>query len=463
MENKQTSVTDKVGRWARGSVSLKMAIIFVLMLLLLIPVAFVQDLIKEREAARRGAIFEVNSIWANSQTLTGPLLVIPVRKQVFDQQDKTTATVTGHVFLLPSTLQASGSVSPEKLSRGIYEIIVYNTTLQFTGGFSGLKQVFAEIEAGEILWQDAFITLGISDLRGIKNNISMEWNGLELTAEPGTRLANDFGPGVTLPLPADSSLQNLEQASFNFELQLQGSESLNFVPTGRETTISLQSPWPSPSFGGAFLPDDRQVSEQGFSADWKVLQLNRNYPQFWNGKDYFHQMQLSAFGVSLMLPVDDYQKANRSARYALLAISLTFLCFFLVEILNGKRVHPFQYTLVGLALCLFYVLLVSLSEHTTFNMAYLLASIIIINMIGLYGHTVLKETRLSLLLGTVLSGTYAFLFVTMQMEDYALLIGSLGLTTVLGATMYLTRNINWYQVAAPARSDKKLPPADTVQ
>lgn len=174
--------------------------------------------------------------------------------------------------------------------------------------------------------------------------------------------------------------------------------------------------------------------------------LNRNYPQFWVGNRNIENIEKSAFGVDLLLPMDDYQKAMRSAKYALLAISLTFLTFFLIEIFNKKKVHPFQYILIGLSLCLFYTLLVSISEYANFNIAYLISCISVISMIGLYTKSILNNFKQTIMLLLILSLTYTFVFITLQVQDYALLIGSIGLTAILAFTMYITRNINWYEL-----------------
>ena len=221
---------------------------------------------------------------------------------------------------------------------------------------------------------------------------------------------------------------------------------MSFVPLGNVTEVEIESNWPSPSFNGNFLPDFREVTDDGFSAKWKILQLNRNFPQSWIGRNQSEKMDEASFGVDLILPLDDYRKSMRSAKYAVMTITLTFLIFFLVEILNKKKIHPFQYALVGLALCLFYVLLISISEHSNFNVAYGISTFGIVAMISLYSLSAFKMKKLTVLLVATLSGIYGFLFVTLQLADYALLMGSVGLTLILGATMYFTRNINWYNL-----------------
>ncbi|MBT8218258.1 MAG: cell envelope integrity protein CreD, partial [Bacteroidia bacterium] len=233
---------------------------------------------------------------------------------------------------------------------------------------------------------------------------------------------------------------------FEYSIQLKGSNDLQFTPLGKTTAIQLQSSWPDPSFTGNFLPDERTVTEQGFEASWKVLHLNRNFPQRWLDNAYTDLLGSTAFGVQLYLPADDYQSVMRASKYGLMTIVLTFLVFFLVEIMGKIRIHPIQYILVGLAVSLFYILLISISEHSSFNFAYGIATAGIIGMIYLYSLVVFKNMKHSTILLGVLLGIYAFVFVTLQLVDYALLIGSIGLTLILAVTMYLTRNIDWFNL-----------------
>ena len=272
----------------------------------------------------------------------------------------------------------------------------------------------------------------------------MNWGGSVLSAEPGSRLPAIIASGITVELPGLKGKRQ-EAVDFQFNLNLQGSRNLSFVPVGSTTDIRVVSSWSSPSFNGNFLPDEREVSDRGFTAHWRILKLNRNFPQSWTDDAYAQEIGAAAFGVDLMLPLDDYQKSMRSAKYAVLTIALTFLIFFLVEVLTGRRIHPFQYILVGLALCLFYVLLISISEHTHFNFAYFISTAAIVSLISLYSTSVFRVGKYTVVLLGMLIGLYGFLFVTLQLADYALLMGSLGLLAILAATMYFTRNIDWYR------------------
>ncbi len=444
MERENKNYFERLGRSIKASVTLKLLSIFILMLLLLIPLSFVESLIKERESLRQQTVTEVSSKWANSQEIYGPILTIPVQKRV--QPEDGTNLFKDEIHILPSQLNIQGIVTPRKLKRGIYEVVVYDAEVSFSGNFDSIQKVLDQWSDYEVALEEAFLTIHISDLRGIREKVTLQWNDLSKQVSPGSAIPVLIPSGITVK--DLETIQPDASNAFAFDLQLQGSEHLGFVPLGKETTVKISSNWQDPSFSGAFLPVDRSVTEAGFEAEWKVLELNRNYPQFWLGNAHTEPLKTSAFGVDLLLPATDYQKAMRSAKYGLLAISLTFLTFFLVEIFNKRKLHPFQYILIGLALVLFYTLLVSISEHTTFNSAYLISSGIIIGMIALYAKAILQSVVQTLVLVIILCFTYAFVFVTLQLQDYALLIGSVGLTAILAFTMYITRKINWYALSS---------------
>lgn len=206
--------------------------------------------------------------------------------------------------------------------------------------------------------------------------------------------------------------------------------------------VTLNSDWNNPSFSGNFLPFSREIDDDGFSSKWKILHLNRNYPQKWTGSRY--QIAESEFGVNLRVTVDEYQKTIRTAKYAIMFIGLTFLTFFMIELLGGKSVHPIQYLLIGFGLLIFYTLLLSFTEHISFNSSYMLASSAIIILITLYAKSVIKENKLTLLIMGILVLLYGYLFIVIQLQDYALLMGSIGLFLILALMMYLTRNIDWF-------------------
>lgn len=440
--NKETSAIERVNTWIKKSVTLKLVTITILMLLLLVPLGMIKSIIHEREIIRSQTVLEVSSKWAGDQLINGPVLTIPA--VYLHETDEKTTEIIKNIYILPEELKINGNIVPEKLKRGIYEIIVYQSSLNFNGKFSLDKQVEKD-NLSRILYDKAFLTIGISDLIGIKDKVKFNWDNTSLDVEPGSRIKDLVKSGITIYLP-DLSPEIDSEIPFSLELVLQGSKNLSFTPLGKMTEVKVNSTWPSPSFVGNIIPTDRLVETDGFNAYWQVTQLNRNYPQYWVGNQFSNDIINSAFGVDLFNSIDDYQKTMRSAKYAVMCIALTFLIFFLVEVLNKRKIHPFQYALVGLALSIFYILLISISEHTNFNLAYLISGIAIISMITLYSLTIFKKIKLTFLLLFTLFLTYSFMFVTLQLEDYALLMGSVGLTVILAATMFYTRKINWYRV-----------------
>ena len=253
--------------------------------------------------------------------------------------------------------------------------------------------------------------------------------------------------GVRVAIPLSDEAALLRRHTFSFDLDLNGSTGLLLAPLGRQTTLHLSAPWADPSFIGAFLPAHRTLSGHDFTADWQVLHLNRNFPQHWRTDTDRPAVDESTFGVRLLVPVNEYQKTMRAAKYALLSLTLTFLIFFFVEVLTQRRFHPFQYILVGLALVIFYVLLLALAEQIPLNAAYGLSALVIVGLVTGYAAASFRHRRLTLVTAGVLALVYGFIFVVLQLQDYALLVGSLGLVLVLGIVMFLSRNVNWYSPA----------------
>ncbi len=426
--------------WQRQSATLKGIVIFFLVLVLMIPTFMVADLIHERESRQTEAIMEVSSKWGQQQTLTGPVLVIPYEQVTRSADDKELTRETKYAYLLPDQLRIDGTVNPEKRYRGIFEVVLYSGDLHLEGSFEQPALGSLVPEGATVFWDKAKITLGIPDLRGLQDQVKLRWNGQESVFEPGLPMPGVAPSGIHAPV----KVTDAAKFDFKIDVSLKGSGSLFFTPTGKVTTVSLNSPWADPSFTGAFLPDEKNISAQGFQASWKVLNLNRNYPQSWTS-DQTISFSESGFGVDFLLPVDNYQKSTRSVKYAILFISLTFLVVFFIEMGQSRRVHPFQYALIGLALVIFYTLLVSISEHLRFNAAYVISAAMTIGLTGLYARALFQSGKMALLVSGTLALLYAFLFVTLQLQDYALLIGSLGLFVTLAAVMYFSRKINWYK------------------
>lgn len=422
----------------KKSLGTRLFIIAFLTLALLIPSFLVQELISERESRRDTVSNEISEKWGKEQVIVGPMISVPYNHYI-SNNEKVEQTIR-YAHFLPENLTIEGSIIPEVRYRGIYEVIVYNSKLSLSGNFPPLDLNGLNVPTESFLPDDAFVSVGITDMTGIKDFISINWNNKDYLANPGIESNDVLHSGISIA-PKLSSGTGYQ---FDFEMNLNGSSSLLFSPVGKETVVRLSSGWPNPSFTGNFLPAEREVSSSGFRSNWEVLHLNRNFPQQWTGPN--QEVANTAFGVDLLLSIDEYQKTMRTVKYAIMFISLTFLTFFMMELLGRKVIHPIQYLLIGFALLIFYTLLLSLSEYMAFETAYLLAATAIISMITVYSYRVLSNTRKTGIVFGVLILLYGYLYILLQLQDYALLMGSIGLFTVLAIVMYLTRNIDWFEI-----------------
>jgi inner membrane protein len=436
----EPSSVSRFSAWLKKSLLVKLGSIAFLVLLLLLPNAMIQDLIHERQYRQDEAAAVVSQSWGGVQTITGPVLSIPYTFWI-EQENGNRTSVQDIAYFLPEQLDIEGNVPHQIRKKGIYNIVLYQADLQLKGHFSKPDFSALHINPDNVHWDQAKISLGISGRTGIKSSITLDWDGQTLRMEPGTASPKLLNSGVSIGVPV---VPEKETFGFSIPLKINGSQMLQFEPVGKETRVNLQSDWPSPGFEGAFLPEPRSISSDGFTASWEVFDFNRNYPQSWKNDTY--KLGESAFGVRLVQPVDEYLKNDRSAKYAILVIGLTFMIFFFFEILRRFHIHPFQYFLIGLALSIFYLLLLSLSEQIGFNEAYLTASVATIGLIAGYSASFLKSARLTLQLTLLLSAIYGFIFVVLQLEDYALLAGSVGIFTALAAVMYYSRKVDWYDI-----------------
>lgn len=425
--------------WQKSKLLIKGLMIGVLVLLLLIPAFFVQDLIKEREQRQKEAVTEVSSKWAGRQNITGPVLVIP-----FDEKTTASNGTETHnrqlAYFLPDKLEMKSTVIPVKKYRGIYEVMLYTADVAISGKFSPLPLSKIKVNSADLLWNEAYICMGITDSRGLKEEINMKWNDSLLSLAP--QLINNaiFKEAFVAPVTlAETDIVN--GISFSGTIQVSGSEQLMYTPVGKETTVTMQSAWPDPSFTGSQLPVTSDIADSGFSAQWKSLSLTRSFPQQWRNDSYV--LSAASFGTDLFIPVNGYQKTMRSVKYAILCILLTFTAFFLIETTNKKSVHPVQYALIGFALILFYTLLLSFSEYVGFNTAYGIAAFATVGLITWFVKGLLGSSKLSMLLSFVLVLLYSYVFTILQLQDYALLLGSIGLFLTLAVVMYFSRKIQW--------------------
>jgi inner membrane protein len=461
------NLLERFNKWIQESIMIKLFSIGFLIIILLIPSSWIQDMITERQQRAGQVIGEVADKWSGRQSISGPVMVIPYRKQEIIDRGTNGKEIREHVekaFFLPEQLDIKGNVNPEILHRGIFDAVVYESDLQIKSTFSKPDFKSLSIPEETILWNGAHLIFGITDLRGISDNPTFLINEEPFVPEPsnniGVSIRSTFTQGITSDNEDKRSLVsssgivtklNWENAdSFNgdvnIKLKLKGSHRLDFMPVGKTTSVALKSPWSDPSFDGEFLPATREITDQGFSASWKVLHYNRPFSQQWSGGD--QELSGADFGVRLLLPVDQYQKSMRTSKYGVLVILLTFIALFLVEITQKLRIHPFQYILIGAALIIYYTLLLSFSEHVGYNIAYVLSSIATVVLVGLYSSTFLKTKGLTLLFTLLLIIFYAFIFVIILQQDFSLLLGSLGLFLIVSLLMYFSRKINWYREAS---------------
>lgn len=430
----------------KSSILLRLALIGAVAIVLTVPTLFVSLLISDRQATRAFAVREVTEKWGQAQTLVGPILTLPVTTQVRNK-DGEAHTHTKLVRILPDHLNVTAKLIPEIRSRGIFRVVLYTVALSLQADFNAIAKTTRGMTNGEIRWNDASLTIGISDLKGIKEIKTAAWDNSPLSPEPGSRGTQMMQSALTLHPVVHGEK---EQHRFLMEVLLRGSEEFRIVPAAGDTRLNAEASWSDPSFVGSFLPESREIKDASFSATWRILDFNRNLPQSWLGEE--PNLMGSSFGVRLLLPIDEYQKAYRALKYAVLFIVLTFMSFFVLDVMRGIPFHPVQYLLIGFALVLFYVLLLSISEYVTFNLSYWIASLSIVLLIVFYTRGTTSRPATSAGIGACLLALYGFLFVLLQLEDYALLMGSIGLFLILALVMYLTRKIDWFGVEVPARN-----------
>jgi inner membrane protein len=433
--------------WLKESVTVKLAFIGILVLLLMIPSAMVNELINERAARQEQTIKEVTDQYSGSQLVQGPVLMIPYNEKTTEKDEHgkiINTTAVQNLYILPNQLTYKGSLKSEVLYRGIYEVPVYNGTVRVSGNFTRADLGSLSLTADQLMPEKARVLFSISDLKGLKTNPQVKINDQIYTAEPTPGenvLGNSLQVAVNLKGLTDGTIP------FDFTLDLKGSEEMSFLHTGKTTDVEVSGDWNSPSFDGRYLPDSRVIDDKGFSAKWRMLYINRPFPQQWvqdvtlltNDK----KAPDAIFGVKLKLPVDQYQKTTRTSKYGILIILLTFISLFLTELIGKQKVHVFNYILIGAAMIIFYTLLLSFSEQIGYSLAYLVASVATIALIATFLGSLLKNRKAAVIFTFILTLFYAFIYVLIQLEDLSLLIGSIALFIIIAALMYSSRKINW--------------------
>ena len=440
---------NKFSNWMRNSITARMLVVGVLIMVLLIPLSFVKDLITERSYRQKEVVNEINSKWGNEVVLSGPILKVPYtiekEEKTYDKKKEsyftTTKEISKFAYFFPDELNIDSKVETKPLNRSIYKSVVYNSDIEVSGEFPIIDFSSEAVKPKTIEWEKASVIVQTSNLKGIRNTLEVQLGNQKLTMNPKydtnslNTIQSEAIVGITETVKSPTP--------FSFTMTVNGSESLQFIPIGKETSATMTSNWHSPSFNGLFLPEDgsRNITADGFSASWKVLQINRQFEQAFFG--YLPNLQEFAFGTKLIIPVDEYQKSERTAKYGFMVIGLTLLVFLLIQLVSKIYIHPFQYVMVGLALVMFYTLLISISKHSTFLKAYLIAAFSVLALIVVYSRAILKGFKFPLLIGVSLTSLYGFIYIIIQLESYALLVGSIGLFTILAIIMFASRKIDW--------------------
>jgi inner membrane protein len=446
-----TSFIDSLGRLTR-SPGFKFFLVGLLVLLLMIPLAFIWFLVSERETRANAVRMEVAQLWGGEQHIKGPFLVVPYMvKTVITQGDKQIEQLSERrAVFLPESLNVAGDATTEVRRRAIYDVTVYSGKLTLEGRFASPDISLADTDIASVRWRDAVLAIGISDVSGLKEGVMLSVDGIRQNPfEPSTGIPTNAIEGIHARIGGGAEDRPPAPFTFRLTLAFNGSSALDFAPVGRETTVKLTSNWPHPSFAGAFLPEARDIGPSGFTASWRVPHLARSVPQVWSiaggtmsayTLDRFGAYQ---FGVQFYVPVDYYALVDRAAKYGLMFLAVAFMAVFVLELTSGSHVHAVQYVLVGLAMTLFYALLLSLAEHVGFPLAYLVAAAATGGMLSLYVGYALSSAAKGLIMLCVFLILYGLLYLILRLEDYALLAGAVAGFAMLTVTMFATLRVNW--------------------
>lgn len=435
----------------KNSTTFRVLFIGFLILLLLIPMGMVESVIFDRNHLYRQATNEITTSWGKEQHLVGPILTLPFVKTFSENGGWSYDSRYQH--LRPETMAVDSNIETEIRYRGIYEVPVYIATVRFNGLFSLADVGGADGSDTGLQLDEGVIQIPVNNSRSIKEPIALIWDGEVIKLTPKWDKAGSEVVIFTAKLPAHL-LSKHKDHKFEYEIKLAGSKAFSFISSAQKTDIKMNSNWASPSFFGIYLPTSRDISDDGFTASWTINDLLTDMghsEQEMVSSSWFQGQQ--SFGVNLIQPVDTYQVMTRAAKYAVLFISLTFLVYFFTELFSNALLHPIQYLFVGVANCIFYLLLLSLAEHINFTLAYFISSCASISLISLYSRSILKSRTKATIIFITLSALYTYLFVTLRSEGFALLIGSIGLFVILGVAMYLTRNIDWRTLNSEAAAD----------
>ncbi len=444
----------------------KMAVVVGLTLIILVPLAMVRGVIDDRQGYRTQAVADVMRSYAGAQAFAGPVLTVPYTETVeVEEADRAGVVRTvrkrqqGRWTFFPTQLQVSGPLTPDMRKRGIHRVPVYAWRGDVRAAFDVVIPFDTAAGSAREIGQP-WVSYGIADVRGIRGTPRLTIDGRELELREGHGARESSGLHVRLPAPRAG--QRLS-ARTHLRLDLAGAESLAIVPLGKRNRVDLASAWPHPNFQG-LSPLASRIGTNGFTAEWQLASVATDVQrQYLGGRlpqpftaasaapsrgDTVGAGALDALGVVLADPVDAYTQADRASKYGVLFVLLTFVGFFMFELLRAVPIHPIQYGLVGLAIAIFFLLLVSLSEHVAFGWAYLVATVACIALIGFYLSAVLRSAVRGAGVAAMLALLYAALYGLLISEDNALVLGAGLLFVVLAGIMVLTRRVDWYQLAA---------------
>ena len=441
-ENEKPSLAERL----RESVSLKMAVVGFLILVLLIPVGMLLGVVAERSELRDAAAEDILRGWGGRQLLAGPLLLVPATVVQTDAYERRVASSRSMNYL-PESLAFEAALDPQVLYRGIHDVPVYRATVSVRGILRVPSADPAGPDVQTLDFARAKFAMAVTDAAALRATPVLHIGGREIPFTAGGSLHTGWPPHIVADVgEVLAAADPRAELPFRVELDFTGGERLQFLPLADATHVSMEAPWAAPSFIGRHLPQEREVGDDGFKAEWQLTGLGRPLPAEWlDGTVDTAAALESAFGVELYEPVDLYQKTERATKYAVLFIGLSFVAYFLFETMGRFLLHPMQYLLVGFANALFYLLLLSLAEHIGFGLAYLASAVASILLVAGYSQSVLRSSRRAGVMAALLAGLYGFLYLVLRAEDYAMLAGAVGLWCILGTIMYLTRHVDWYR------------------
>jgi len=438
---------NRVGAFSR-SMGFKAMLIAILILVMLVPAALVRQVVRERSSRANEVEQDILESWGGELLLAGPVLRIPCRRleevKRLDADGRETREfkeVTFDLWVSPARVEIAADLKTSRKSRGIFSVPVFSGLVAMTGDFDATEAIASLGERETARLEQAEIVVSIDNQKGIRGLERASWEGAPLAFKPGDSGLGLLAGGIVAPVVVAPG----RRSPFDIGLRVQGGRRVRILPLGEATSASIAADWPAPSFQGSYLPGSQSLDERGFAATWDISYLSRGIPLYWIGSGgTSDRLTRSFFGVDLIEPLDLYALNDRAVKYAILFIIVPFMTLFMLELFSRREIHPIQYLLAGLAAMVFYLLLLSLSEHIPFGAAYLSSAAAVSLMVFMYSWSLFGDIGKAWYMGPVMTLSYLYLFITLQSEDWALLIGAVGAFGVVGLVMFVTRNVNWY-------------------